>query len=79
MQAGDEDEVMAAQPSVSQNELNQTMSQVPVAQDEHQVGLIEADESINCARFRPQGLNSSDLPLIATAHIVGSIKLHHAT
>ncbi len=61
--------------SMSQNEINANILP-PVEMEEDQVALIEREETINCVRFKPQKLNEQ--PIVATAHVVGSIKLHRA-
>jgi len=41
------------------------------------VALLEPEENINCVRFKPAKFG--ELPVVASAHVVGSVKLHHAT
>lgn len=66
----------AVDKSTSQNEFNLRINQ-PIVLEEDQVALLEPEETINCARFKPA--KAGELPVVATAHVVGSVKLHHAT
>ena len=78
MQIDEQDEAMAAQPSTSNNDIN-LVGPDQVYMEEDQVALLEHDETINVVRFKPQSAASAELPIVATAHVVGSVKLHQQT
>ena len=61
--------------STSYNEFNTRVAK-QILLEEDQVALLEPEETINCVRFKP--LKPNEQPLIATAHVVGSVKLHRA-
>ena len=64
-------------PNQGSSVMDQQMAEsLPVALEEDQVAHLEHEEVVNCARFRPGGRSNN--PLLATAHVVGSVKLHLA-